>query len=99
MSDELSQSEAQDRTKISKIASIEVTMQAELGHTQLNLKNAIEYDSGSVVVLDKNTDEPIDVLVNDILIAKGQIVAVDDHYGVKIVDIVENHGLENNKNV
>jgi len=99
MSDELSNKQTQDRKKISKIANIEVTMQAELGHATLNLKNAIEYDSGSVVVLDKAVDEPVEITVNDILIAKGQIVAVDDSYGVKIVEIVENHGLEKKENV
>lgn len=79
---------------ISKVASVEVKLFAELGRTKLSLKDAIEYDTGSIITLDKTTTDPVDIYVNDILIAKGQIVAIEDTYGIKIVEIVENKSLE-----
>ena len=79
---------------ISKVANVEVTLCAELGRAKLLLKDAIEYDAGSIVVLDKVNDEPINIYVNDILIAKGKIVAIEDTYGIKIVEIIENKNLE-----
>ncbi len=79
---------------ISKVANVEVMLCAELGRAKLLLKDAIEYDAGSIVVLDKVNDEPINIYVNDILIAKGKIVAIEDTYGIKIVEIIENKNLE-----
>ena len=87
-----------DFKNIAKVANVEVTLSAELGRTKLQLKDAIEYDSGSIIVLDKNENDSIDIFVNDILIAKGKIVAIEDSYGIKIVEIVENNKLEKNTN-
>lgn len=75
---------------ISKIANVEVTLCAELGKANLTLSDAIEYDTGSIITLDKNNTDPINIYVDDILIAKGQIVAIEDTYGIKIVEIIEN---------
>ena len=83
---------------ISKVGNVEVTLCAELGKAKITLKDAIEYDEGSIVVLDKLEDEPINVYVDDILIARAKIVAIEDTYGIKIVEIIENKNLENKKN-
>jgi len=80
----------EDFKNIAKVANVEVTLCAELGRTKLSLKDAIEYDTGSIIALDKLTSDSIDIYVNDILIARGVIVAIEDTYGVKIVEIVEN---------
>lgn len=80
---------------ISKVANVEVKLTAELGKTKLNLRDIIEYDTGSVIMLDKTSSEPVDIFVNDILIAKGKIVAIEDTYGVKIVEIIDNNKIEN----
>ena len=61
-----------------------------------SLKDAIEYDTGSIIALDKTENEPVNIYVDDILIAKGKIVAIEDTYGIKIVEIVENKKLEQN---
>lgn len=87
-----------DSKNIAKVANVEVTLSAELGKAKLQLKDAIEYDSGSIIMLDKNENEPIDIFVNDILIARGKIVAIEDSYGIKIVEIIENNKLEKNTN-
>ncbi len=86
--------QAENIGNIAKVASVEVKLFAELGRTKLSLKDAIEYDTGSIITLDKTTTDPVDIYVNDILIAKGQIVAIEDTYGIKIVEIVENKKLE-----
>ena len=84
-----------DLENIAKVANVEVTLRAELGRTKLQLKDAIEYDSGSIIPLDKNMTDPVDIFVDDILIAKGKIVAIEDTYGIKIVEIVENKESKN----
>ena len=84
-----------DAKNIAKVANVEVTMYAELGRAKIQLKDAIEYDAGSIITLDKTSNDPIDIFVNDILIARGKIVAIEDTYGIKIVEIVENKDLEN----
>ncbi len=83
-----------DMENITKVANVEVSLCAELGRTKLQLKDAIEYDTGSIITLDKSTTDPIDIFVDDILIARGKIVAIEDSYGIKIVEIVENKELE-----
>ena len=83
---------------IAKVANVEVTLCAELGRAKLQLKDAIEYDTGSIITLDKTTTDPIDIFVDDILIAKGKIVAIEDTYGIKIVEIIENNKLEKKQN-
>ncbi len=84
-----------DLKNIAKVANVEVNLCAELGKAKLELKDIIEYDTGSIIMLDKTCNEPVDIFVNDILIARGKIVAIEDTYGVKIVEIVENKDLEN----
>ena len=83
-----------DMENITKVANVEVSLCAELGRTKLQLKDAIEYDTVSIITLDKSTTDPIDIFVDDILIARGKIVAIEDSYGIKIVEIVENKELE-----
>lgn len=83
-----------DYRNIAKVANVEVTLCAELGRAKLQLRDAIEYDTDSIVVLDKTENDPINIYVDDILIAKGKIVAIEDSYGIKIVEIVENNKLE-----
>jgi len=79
-----------ENENIAKVANVEVTLCAELGKTKLPLKDIIEYDTGSIITLDKMNNDPINIYVDDILIAKGQIIAIEDTYGIKIVEIVEN---------
>ena len=87
-----------DNNKISKVANVEVKLSAELGRAVLPLKDVMEYDTGSIVVLDRLNNEPIDVFVNDIPIARGKIVAIEDSYGIKITEIVDNNPKETEEN-
>ena len=94
MTDSIAEENTGNTDNIAKVANVEVTLCAELGKTKLPLKDVIEYDSGSIVMLDKMNNDPVNIYVDDILIAKGQIVAIDDTYGIKIVELVENKQTE-----
>lgn len=98
MTQNSAQDNMMDLKNIAKVANVEVTLSAELGRAKLQLKDAIEYDEGSIIALDKTTTDPVDIFVDDILIARGKVVAIEDTYGVKIVEIVENKELEKENN-
>lgn len=98
MSENLTKGSELNLEDISKVANVEVTLCAELGKAQLSLKDVIEYDKGSVVQLDKFMNEPVNVYVNDILIAKAEIVAIENSYGIKIVEILDENAMKTTKN-
>lgn len=81
---------------LEKIKNVKVRLYAELGKTNITLKDAVEYDTGSIIDLNKFEDETVDIYVDDILIAKAKIVAIDDSYGIKIVEIIENKNKQIN---
>ncbi len=85
-----------DVKSLDKIKNVKVRLYAELGRANISLKEAIEYDKGSIVTLDKLEDETVDVYVDDILIAKAKIVAIEDSYGIKIVEIVDSKNKQTN---
>ncbi|MCM2971612.1 flagellar motor switch protein FliN [Larsenimonas suaedae] len=70
------------------IMEIPVTMSVELGRTRLTIRQLLDLAKGSVVELDGLAGEPMDILVNGYLIAQGEVVVVDDKYGIRITDIV-----------
>lgn len=66
---------------------VEVTLQARLGALVMPVAELMELRQGSVLALAVRLDDPIDLLLNDALVARGEIVAVDDRFGVRIVEI------------
>jgi flagellar motor switch protein FliN/FliY len=70
------------------ILDIPVTLTVELGRTKLPIKGLLELAPGSVVELDGVAGEPMDVYVNDCLIAKGEVVVVNERFGIRITDVV-----------
>ncbi len=81
---------------LDKIKNVKVRLYAELGKTNITVKEAVEFDSGSIIDLNKFEDETVDIYVDDILIAKAKIVAIDDSYGIKIVEIIDNKSKQIN---
>ncbi len=73
---------------IDMIMDIPVQLSVELGRTRLTIKNILQLGQGSVVELDGLAGEPMDVYVNGYLIAQGEVVAVEDKYGIRITDII-----------
>jgi len=70
------------------ILDIPVLLTVELGRTKITIKNLLQLAQGSVVELDGLAGEPMDVLVNGCLIAQGEVVVVNDKFGVRLTDII-----------
>lgn len=70
------------------ILDIPVQMTVELGRTRISIRNLLQLSHGSVVELDGLAGEPMDVLVNGTLIAQGEVVVVNDKFGIRLTDIV-----------
>jgi flagellar motor switch protein FliN len=70
------------------ILDIPVQMTVELGRTKIAIKNLLQLAQGSVVELDGMAGEPMDVLVNGCLIAQGEVVVVNDKFGIRLTDII-----------
>ncbi len=74
---------------LAKIANVEVKLTAQLGKTKIPLKDILRYEPGTVVMLDNREEEPVDIFVDSVLVARGVVVALDNCYGVKITQIVK----------
>jgi flagellar motor switch protein FliN/FliY len=75
-------------TGLDIVKDISVTLTIELGRTRMSLKELLKLEQGSVVELQRMVDEPMDVLVNGTLVAHGEVVVIDDTFGVRLTDIV-----------
>ncbi len=73
---------------ISLIMDIPVRMTVELGRTRMTIKELLRLTQGSIVPLEGLAGEPLDILINNYLIAQGEVVVVNDKYGVRITDII-----------
>ena len=67
---------------------VRVRLSVQLGRAQLSIREVLGLGPGSVVELDKPANEPVDILVNDRLIAHGEVVVVDENFGIRVLDIV-----------
>ncbi|GAB4392634.1 MAG: hypothetical protein Tsb005_07450 [Gammaproteobacteria bacterium] len=70
------------------ILDIPVTLSLELGRTKMSIGKLLHLSQGAVVELDKLAGEPLDVMVNGTLIARGEVVVVNEKFGIRLVDIV-----------
>lgn len=70
------------------ILDIPVTISMEVGNTQIPIRNLLQLNQGSVVELDRLAGEPLDVLVNGTLIAHGEVVMVNDKFGIRLTDVI-----------
>ncbi len=76
------------RNDIDLILDIPVQLTVELGRTKIAIKNLLQLAQGSVIELDGLAGEPMDVLVNGCLIAQGEVVVVNDRFGIRLTDII-----------
>ena len=67
---------------------ISMSINVNLGSTQVPIRRLLQLGPGSVIELDKLIGEPVDLLVNDKLIAKGEVVVFDENFGIRITDII-----------
>ncbi|AMX03177.1 flagellar motor switch protein FliN [Microbulbifer thermotolerans] len=70
------------------VMDIPVKLSVELGRTRITIKQLLELAQGSVIELDGLAGEPMDILINGYLIAQGEVVVVDDKYGIRITEII-----------
>lgn len=70
------------------IMDIPVTMSMEIGRTRISIRNLLQLNQGSVVELDRLAGEPLDVMVNGTLIAHGEVVVVNDRFGIRLTDVI-----------
>ncbi|ALQ08953.1 MULTISPECIES: flagellar motor switch protein FliN [Pseudoalteromonas] len=90
--DELSDSKHEisgdEKRKLDTILDIPVTISMEVGRSKINIRNLLQLNQGSVVELDRVAGEPLDVLVNGTLIAHGEVVVVNDKFGIRLTDVI-----------
>jgi flagellar motor switch protein FliN/FliY len=70
------------------ILDIPVTLSMEVGRTRINIRDLLQLSQGSVVELDRLAGAPMDVMVNGTLIAQGEVVVVNDKFGIRLTDVV-----------
>ncbi len=70
------------------ILDIPVTISMEVGRSKINIRNLLQLNQGSVVELERMAGEPLDVLVNGTLIAHGEVVVVNEKFGIRLTDII-----------
>lgn len=75
-------------TNLDMLLGVTLRVTVELGRTKMSVEEVLKIGPGSVVELDKLAGEPVDVLVNEQLIARGEVVVVDDRFGVRITDVL-----------
>ena len=89
----ITQAEARN---LNVLLDIPLQVAVELGRTKRSVKEILELSGGSIIELDKLAGEPVDILVNNRLIAKGEVVVIDENFGVRITDILSQAERLNN---
>ncbi|GAA5132163.1 flagellar motor switch protein FliN [Thalassotalea piscium] len=90
--DELKEEDApitgEEKRKLDAILDIPVTIAMEVGRSHISIRNLLQLNQGSVVELDRVAGEALDVLVNGTLIAHGEVVVVNDKFGIRLTDVI-----------
>jgi len=73
---------------LERLQSVSVEVAVEIGRTHMTLGDALALAPGSIVTLDRSTDEPVDLLVNGRPIARGEVIAVDEEFGLRVTEIL-----------
>ena len=78
----------EEKRKLDAILDIPVTISMEVGRSHISIRNLMQLNQGSVVELDRVAGEALDVLVNGTLIAHGEVVVVNDKFGIRLTDVI-----------
>ncbi len=79
---------SEEKRKLDTILDIPVTISMEVGRSNISIRNLLQLNQGSVVELDRVAGEALDVLVNGTLIAHGEVVVVNDKFGIRLTDVI-----------
>jgi flagellar motor switch protein FliN len=82
------ESTAKSPPNLELLLDVKVKFKVELGSCQLQMREVLQLAAGSVVKLDKAAQAPVDLYANQKLIARGEVVVVDDAYGIKIIELL-----------
>jgi len=88
LKDESKPLSSEDAAKLDTIMDIPVTISMEVGRSFISIRNLLQLNQGSVVELDRVAGEPLDVMVNGTLIAHGEVVVVNDKFGIRLTDVI-----------
>jgi flagellar motor switch protein FliN/FliY len=80
--------EGSREVNIDVILDVPVTLSMEVGRTRIPIRNLLQLNQGSVVELDRAAGEPLDVFVNGTLVAHGEVVVVNDKFGIRLTDVI-----------
>ncbi len=80
--------EVDDEINLDLILDVPVNIAMEIGRTQISIRNLLKLSQGSVIELDRMAGEPMDVLVNGTLIAHGEVVVVNEKFGIRLTDVI-----------
>ena len=79
---------AENPTNLNLVLDVPVSLSVELGSSQLPMREVLQLNVGSVVQLDKAADAPVELSINGKLIARGEVVGIEDRFAVKITEII-----------
>lgn len=82
------QGDSVDPEKMDLIMDIPVSVSVEIGRAKMSIRNLLQLNQGGIVALDRLAGDPMDVLVNGTLVAHGEVVIVNDKFGIRLTDIV-----------
>ena len=82
--------EPKEEAKLGMLMDVALHVTVELGRTRIPVREVLDLQSGSVIELEREAGEVVDVFVNEHLIAKGEVVVVDDKYGIRITEFIKN---------
>ena len=78
-----------DGPNLDVILDIPVSISMEVGSTEISIRNLLQLNQGSVVELDRLAGEPVDIVVNNRLLARGEVVVVEENFGVRVTEIIQ----------
>jgi flagellar motor switch protein FliN/FliY len=88
MPSDTAESAATGDVNLDVILEVPVTLSLEVGRTRIPIRNLLQLNQGSVVELDRAAGDPLDVFVNGTLVAHGEVVIVNDKFGIRLTDVV-----------
>lgn len=86
--DHTTSARSSEELNLDVILDVPVTLSMEIGRTQINIRNLLQLNQGSVVELDRFAGEPLDVLVNGTLVAHGEVVVINEKFGIRLTDVI-----------
>jgi flagellar motor switch protein FliN len=78
-----------ERSNLDVLLHVALQVTAELGTCTMSVAEVLELGSGSIVELNRRVDDPIDLHVNGRVVARGEVVAIDDNFGVRVTDLIQ----------